>query len=198
VAAHALIALAAAAGFAGHPTDRRPIYSPDPPRHPFMAPNGRSNLHVDAYQTDVHQNPGPLGRDMSVRSATLPGVCGSITFDRAGRLVTVCVGLSGPTLLLLDPDTLAVRAAQALPPRRPLPPGANVFNDFSGGGYFYLDDRDRAVIPTTDQRLLVFGIADGPRFVQERDYPLSSVLAPDDEVISALPDWSGRLGFAST
>ena len=27
-----------------------------------MAPNSRSNLHVDAYQTDVHQGPGPLGK----------------------------------------------------------------------------------------------------------------------------------------
>jgi hypothetical protein len=50
VAAHALIGLAAAAALIGHPAERRPVYSPDPPRHPFMAPNGRSNLHVDAYR----------------------------------------------------------------------------------------------------------------------------------------------------
>jgi hypothetical protein len=162
-----------------------------------MAPNGRSNLHVDAYQTDVHQTIGPLGRDLRVGDQNLPGVCGSITFDGAGRIVTVCVGLSGPTLFLLDPDTLAPLATAPLPPRRPLPPGANIFNDFSGGGYFYLDDHDRAVIPTTDQRLLVVAIVDGPRFEQERSYALSSVLAPDDKVISALPDWSGRLWFAS-
>jgi hypothetical protein len=197
VAAHALIALAAAA-LIGHPAERRPIYSPDPPRHPHMAPNGRSNLHVDAYQTDVHQTIGPLGRDLRVRNQSLPGVCGSITFDSAGRIVTVCVGLSGPALFLLDPETLAPLATAPLPPRRPLPPGANIFNDFSGGGYFYLDDRDRAVIPTTDQRLVVVAIADGPKFVQEHAYSLASVLAPDDKVISALPDWAGRVWFAST
>ena len=30
-----------------------------------MAPNGSSNLHEDAYQSDASQRTGPLGRDMS-------------------------------------------------------------------------------------------------------------------------------------
>src|SRR3954463_10055445 len=38
----------------------RPIVAPRAPRHPFMAPNGRSNLHEDAWQTDTSLNPGPL------------------------------------------------------------------------------------------------------------------------------------------
>ena len=32
-----------------------------PPRHPFMAPNGKSNIHVDAYQSDTNTAGGPLG-----------------------------------------------------------------------------------------------------------------------------------------
>ena len=47
--------------FAGSPATARPVASPAPPRHPFMAPNGRSNLHEDAYQTDVHQGPARSG-----------------------------------------------------------------------------------------------------------------------------------------
>ena len=50
--------------FIGAPATQSPVAAADPPRHPFMAPNSRSNLHVDAYQTDVHQGPGPLGRGM--------------------------------------------------------------------------------------------------------------------------------------
>ena len=50
--------------FSGHPAAQHPVAVPDPPRHPFMAPNGRSNLHVDGYQSDVHQGPGPLGKGM--------------------------------------------------------------------------------------------------------------------------------------
>ena len=133
--------------FSGRPAAQHPVAVPDPPRHPFMAPNGRSNLHVDGYQSDVHQGPGPLGKGMERRSTFLEGVCGSVTFDSRGRIETVCVGLEGPKLFLLDPRTLETLAVMPLPPRQP--GGGNLFTDFAGGGYFYLDHRDRAVIPTT-------------------------------------------------
>ena len=73
--------------------------------------------------------------------------CASVTFDRAGRIVTICVGLDGPRLVMLDPRTLDLLAEFPLPPRQP--GAANPFTDFAGGGYFYLDHHDRAVIPTT-------------------------------------------------
>src|SRR3954469_21286155 len=72
--------------FSGAPATPRPVAVPDPPRHPFMAPNGRSNLHVDPCQSDVHQGPGPLGRQTDVRSTFLEGVCASVTFDARGRI----------------------------------------------------------------------------------------------------------------
>ena len=123
--------------FIGAPAPQRPVAAADPPRHPFMAPNGRSNLHVDAFQTDVHQGPGPLGHDMRRVETFLEGVCASVTFDSRGRIVTVCVGLEGPKLLMLDARTLATLAVFPLPPR--FPGTGSIFNDFAGGGYFYLD-----------------------------------------------------------
>jgi hypothetical protein len=181
--------------FSGHPAAQHPVAVPAPPRHPFMAPNGRSNLHVDGYQSDVHQGPGPLGKGMERRSTFLAGVCASVTFDSRGRIETVCVGVEGPKLLLLDPRTLGTLAAMPLPPRQP--GGGNLFTDFAGGGYFYLDDRDRAVIPTTLRHVYVVRQT-GSGFEIERDYDLSTVVLPGDKIISALPDWSGRLWFAST
>ena len=182
--------------FIGSPAEQRPVFSPDPPRHPFMAPNGRSNLHVDAYMTDVHQGPGPLGRDMQVTSTFLEGVCGSVTFDSEGKIVTVCVGLEGPKLVKLDPATLELLGIHPLPPR--IPTGAAIFNDFAGGGYFYLDHEDRAVIPTTTRHIWVVGEDDGPLgFRLERDYDVSAEVPFPDKIISALPDWSGRIWFAS-
>ena len=160
-----------------------------------MAPNGRSNLHEDAYQTDVHQGPGPLGRSMTRSSNFLAGDCASITFDRRGRIVTVCVGLAGPRLYLLDPQTLDALASFALPPRQP--GASNPFTDFAGGGYFYLDNSDRAVIPTTNRQLWVVGETPAPGFALERTYDLSTAVGPTDKIISALPDWRGRLWFAS-
>ena len=182
--------------FIGSPATQRPVEAADPPRHPFMAPNSRSNMHVDAYQTDVHQGPGPLGRDMRRVETFLSSECASITFDSRGRIVTVCVGLDGPKLFLMDPQTLETLATFPLPPRAP--GGGNVFTDFGGGGYFYLDERDRAVIPTTSRHVMVVRQnADGSAFELERDYDLSSAVAPGDKIISALPDFSGRLWFVS-
>jgi hypothetical protein len=185
--------------YSGTPATANPVSAPQPPRHPFMAPNGLSNLHDDAYQTDTYAWLGPLGKDM-VKLDTFQaiGECASITFDSAGRLVTVCVSLTGPTLALFDPQTLDRLATFALPPRQLSGGGTNFFTSFSGGGYFYLDQHDRAVIPTTSHHIFVVGETAGPGFALERDYDVSASIPSDDSIISALPDWSGRLWFASS
>ena len=41
--------------------------------------------------------------------------CASVTFDRAGRIVTICVGVDGPRLVMLDPRTLELLAEFPLP-----------------------------------------------------------------------------------
>ena len=119
-----------------------------------------------------------------------------MTFDSKGRIVTVCVGAAGPTLRMLDATTLDEIASFSLPPRQPGPPGGNIFQDFAGGGYFYLDDADRAVIPTTTRHLLVVKAGDNG-FALEKDIDLTSVVPQGDKIISALPDWSGLLWVAS-
>ena len=116
-----------------------------------MAANERSNIHNDAYQTDAYNVAGPLGRDLEVTSTLFAAECASVTFDKRGRIVTVCVSPVGATLRLIDPDSLATLASYELPPREP---GTFSFNNFSGGGYFYLDDQDRAVVSTFTGHLL--------------------------------------------
>jgi hypothetical protein len=184
-----------AEAFVGSAATPRPIRAKLPPRHPFMAPNQRSNIHNDGYQTDAYRWRGPLGRNMSRTSTFYAHECASITFDSEGRLVTICVGLERPFLAMLEPRTLNELARYDLPPRQP--GGGNIFTDFSGGGYFYLDHRDRAVAPTTTRHLLVIGETDAPGFELQRDYDLSGVVPAGDGIISALPDWRGRIWFAS-
>jgi hypothetical protein len=179
----------------GGPAKPRPLRAAAIPRHPHMAANGRSNLHVDAFQSDVHTVRGPLGRRTGVRSTLFARECASLAFDRRGRIVTICVGLDRPVLALLDPVTLRTIDAHPLPPRQVS--GDDPFTDFSGGGYFYLDDRDRAVIPTTTGRLLTIAVR-GERLVPVADRDLGPALGPDAKVISALPDWGGRVWFAAT
>jgi hypothetical protein len=182
--------------YIGRPATPQPVGSILAPRHPFMAPNGSSNLHEDAWQTDTSVRTGPLGRDMSRRSTFYAHECASITFDSRGRIVTVCVGLERPILKLLDPNTLAEIASMDLPARRPGGDPSTTFTNFSGGGYFYLDHRDRAVIPTNELHIVTVAVQ-GDEFVEQGDVDVSATMESDDGIISALPDWSGAVWYAT-
>lgn len=182
--------------FIGSPARAHSVSAPEPPTHPFMAPNGKSNIHDDAYQSDTYKISGPLGRGMERRSTFLSRECASTAFDQAGRLISICVGLDRPKLYMFDPATLETLATMDLPPRTVT--GGDPFTDFSGGGYFYLDDNDRVVTPTTTRHIWVIRETGQPAFELEHDYDVTSAVGSDDKLISALPDWSGLLWFAST
>jgi hypothetical protein len=184
--------------FLGEPRPARPIRATFAPRHPFMAANGRSNLHDDAYQSDAGVAAGPLGRDPEVASTLFTQECASVTFDSRGRLVTVCVGLATVTLRLLDPRTLDVIADYELPPR-PASSAEHPFTAFGGGGYFYLDDRDRVVVPTSEGTIQVIretGTGDGTTLELARQYDVSAQVG-DSLILSALPDWQGRIWYVT-
>ena len=181
--------------FQGAPAQAKSIRAKLPPRHPFMAPNGRSNIHNDAYQTDTYRRRGPLGRSMSVTSTLLVHECASVTFDTRERIVTICVGVEAPFLAVMRPRTLEIIDQMELPPRQPSPGGA--FTDFSGGGYFYLDNRDRAVFPTTDRHVWFVAVGADGTLTKTRDFDLTAAVPQGDSIISVLPDWRGRLWFAS-
>jgi hypothetical protein len=54
------------------------------------------------------------------------------------------------------------------------------------------------VVPTTTRHIFVVAERlDQPGFVLQRDYDVTSAVPQGDKVISALPDWSGRIWFAS-
>ncbi len=183
--------------YRGHPAAPAPIRGIAPvPQNPFMAANGASEIHNDAWQTDAYAGAGPLGRSpQTLSSALVPNRdCGSIAFDRAGRLVSVCVGISGPQLFMFDPRTLATLATLALPPRQDVP--SNIFQDFTGGGYFYLDNQDRVVTSTTTRHIYVIAETAGG-FALQHDYDLSHVLSATEKITSALPDSRGRLWFVA-
>ena len=139
-----------APAYVGTPATARPIRGvPRVKRNPFMAANGSSSIHNDGWQTDTYRRPGPLGVSPQTLSSSINGVCGSIAFDRRGRIVTVCVGVTR-ALNLVDPQTLDVIDQLSLPGTiaDSAGSGTNPFQGFSGGAYFYLDHHDRAVIGT--------------------------------------------------
>jgi hypothetical protein len=161
-----------------------------------MAPNGRSEIHDDGWQTDAYRWGGPLGRAPQTLSEAVERDCGSITFDRRGRVVSICVGAAGPELFMFDPRTLAQLATFSLPPRQDVP--TNLFQDFTGGGYFYLDSRNRVVTSTTTRHIYVVAETAGrPGFKLVRDYDLSKALRSNEAITSALPDQRGLLWFVT-
>ncbi len=195
--------------FIGGPARPQPISAPPLAQHPFMAANGTSNMHNDAQDTNTYAVSGPLGIHPQITStarALLGGECASVNFDRRGRIVTVCMSFAGPKLLLMDPHTLAELASYDLPQR----PSTRSFslrkilNDTSGGAYFYLDERDRAVIATSAHRIEIVAeqeSAAGTGFRLEHAYDLRNVVArpnrQDDTITTVLPDWQGRLWFVT-
>src|SRR4029077_5154636 len=102
--------------FIGTPGRGGPAPARRAPRHPFMARNGRGNIHDDAYMTDTYRWRGPIGQSMQRVSAYFPpgSDCASVPFDHQGRIISVCVSLTQPTLRMFDPETLDILAQFSL------------------------------------------------------------------------------------
>jgi hypothetical protein len=171
------------------------------PQNPFMAPNPNSNIHNDAWMTDAYPaRSGPLGKSLvATSSAASPAVCGSLAFDTRGRIVSVCPSAGvGPQVRMIDPNTLATIVTYDLP-NAPDPPGTKTYQNFSGGGYFFLDKHDQLWIPTKTDHVFVVGeSANGQGFELRHDYDLTSVLdTANERITSALPDFSGLIWFVS-
>jgi hypothetical protein len=199
------VAVPAPAPYIGAPVAPDPIHPAyTAPQNPFMAQNGDAEIHNDGWQTDAYAWAGPLGRSPRTLSSTIlpPRDCGSITFDAQGRVVAICIGVTGPELFMFDPRTLATLATFALPLRtaEDLLLNPNIFQDFSNGGYFYLDSHDQVVTGTTTRHIYVIaetGTAAKPGFKLAHDYNLSNVLHADEEITSQLPDSHGLLWFTA-
>jgi outer membrane protein assembly factor BamB len=190
--------------FIGHPAHAHPLRGfHAPARNPFMARNGLSNLHDDAYQTNAYPGAGPSGAHLALRSAYLQQECASLTFDHRGQIVTVCVGAVGETLDVFQAGSLHLLATYPLPTEAKVGVGSltggATSSTFGGGGYFYLDNRDRAVVPTVDGRIAVLAISHAarPAITLDKVYDLAPTIG-SEAIESALPDWKGNLWFVTT
>ncbi len=169
------------------------------PRNPFMAPDPRSNIHNDTWMTDAYRGPGPLGHSpQAISNAMSPALCGSLTFHSRGYLVGVCPSLlAPPQVRVMDPTTLELLATYDMP-NAPDPPGTKAYQNFAGGGYFFLDGRDRVWSSTKTSHLFVLQISpDGRSITKTHDYDLTSVLEPVERFSSAVPVFRGRIWFVS-
>jgi outer membrane protein assembly factor BamB len=186
--------------FQGAPATPDKVKPSHPEQNPYMATNPNSNIHNDTWMTDAYRRPGPLGNELIASSASgPPSLCGSIAFDSAGHLVSVCPSIVAPPVArVFDPVTLATLAEFELP-HAPDPPGTVQFQNFSGGGYFFLDERDRMWIPTKTGHIFVLKVSEeGTSLTQKRDYDLTRKIDEATErITSALPDFNGMIWFVT-
>jgi hypothetical protein len=196
--------------FVGKPATPKPINGvPRTAQNPYMAPNDVSSTHDDAWQTDTVRRSGPLGKKLVMQSNTSPapvGDCVSQSFDKKGRLISVCAtpAVPGPMLKMFDPKTLDQLASTPLPDRPAPLSGIPTLKDTSGGVYFYLDNKYRAVVAAPNNHIMRFR-EQGNSFVLDHDYDVASHLnqqypagdAPQQRIVSALPDWNGLIWFVT-
>ncbi|MDX6583636.1 MAG: hypothetical protein QOI10_2820 [Solirubrobacterales bacterium] len=170
------------------------------PQNPYMTSNPNSNIHNDTWMTDAYQRKGPLGNNLQTSSGSFPpSLCGSITFDSQGRILSICPSsVAPPTARLIDPSTLAQISSYVLP-TAPNAPGTKEYQNFTGGGYFFVDNKDRITVATKTDHIFVLSEGpDGNTLTLESDYDLTPVLDEDTERISsALPDFNGLIWFVS-
>lgn len=186
----------------------KPVRAAVMPRHPFMAAGG-SNMHNDASMSDVYVAAGPRGDQPQVKTRTQGfGGYGTLSFDRAGRIVAVYSNGGGFQLELMDPLTLRELASYDLPPRPwyfPLQ-GVLPWKYIGAGMYFYLDEQDRAVVPTTHNTVEVIQTSppgNDAGFKLVRSYDLSAHVVAmnwpqEDSVAWVLPEWSGKRYWYAT
>ncbi len=194
--------------YTGSPATAEPIELAMP-QHPGLAGNGESAMHNDGWSSDSYAGPGPLGDDPDVSTAWF-GIkeCATLAFDRQGRIIALCGNLRGAIMHVLDPETMRPLATLELPERGD-GRGKKPWENLCGGSYFYLDDQDRAIVATTDERVAVVTTSDedgDPDLELTESYDVGDLVPEDDCLIALMPDWGtdrtwwvtedGRVGTA--
>ncbi len=183
--------------YVGRPAMATPIAA-ELPQHPHLARNGASSRHSDAAASGATPWAGPLGLQPEVETAWF-GLqdCATLAVDSRARLVALCSDRSGPSLHVIDPETMRKAAGKDLPG---WVEGDETARNLCSTESFYLDERDRAVLATTDRQVLAVRTSDGagePELSTDGSWDLKPYVAYGDCVVALLPDWSGRIWWVS-
>jgi hypothetical protein len=195
-----------------HPTANNGVW-----QNPYLAPNGMSIAHSDAWMSGTVNFGAPLGRNPVVTSTTLPGThdnswltpCsgvfasatgspgGNYGFDSHGRLILSCFGKDEASLVLVDPDTLEVLTQYKLDAvtGNPIGEGGQDFPPSVWSIYGYLDNDYRWHIVDGGERLVtlaVTGSASSPEFEEVESYELPQLLETQGGIRGVFVDSEGR------
>ena len=186
--------------------------------HPHMAMLSNGSMHADGYQSDTHVAAGPFGAGLEVRSRRagngLPRQCATFVYRSDGKPVTLCGGVSGFRIVLLDPQTLNALATYDMPMRPSSFQAAIkrdmdvIMSDSSGGAYLFLDNQDRVIFADARQQIQRIKAveSDGKwQFVADKSWDMRGHVPHDclnwdnwfpsgecDMMTTVLPDYQGR------
>jgi hypothetical protein len=183
--------------YIGAPATPNPVSTSAIPQNPFLAANGRSYGHNDAYASDIYFTGGPLGKSPYVLSTLLAtsadplGQVIATVFDQKGRIIAGVLGSKATRLALIDPVTLATLAMFNVT-------GGSVVGGSGLGVYYYLDSQDHLVLPVL-REIWIIAVTDTtpPSFAKLGTYDLSAVVPDGQGVDYAMPDFTGRIWFAT-
>ncbi len=165
--------------YVGRPAMTPPVAATEPAQHPHLAPSSSTRS-------------GPLGLQPEVETSWF-GLqrCGRLELTSTDGLVALCADRSGPSLRLVDPVSMRPTATLALP---------DVEDSTCAGDVFYLDAAHRAVVATTDRRVLAVRTASatgGTELAIDSTWDLKPYVPHGDCLVALVPDWSGRTWWAS-
>lgn len=172
--------------YTGRQVSAQPIDGEEPVQHPWMA-------DYALYR------PGPLG-DLTDADTAWHGMrgCRKLTFGSTGHLVGMCRDMQGPLLRVIDADTLRPITSKRLPAAPDT--DDRVRAEACGGTQFYLDNGDRAVVVTTDNKVQAIGTHDAegePDLTVDQTWDLDDAIGDDDCLVAAFPDWHGNIWWSS-
>ena len=183
----------------------QPIAAPAPYQNAFMAANNSSSIHKNAAASDTDSIKGPATNAATHVAENFRGplpdkIGGTLAFNSRGQQFSI---FSGPdatqpgytafTLAMMDPTTGATLDQVSLP-SKVTPQGTS----FAGGGYFYIDERDKVVCVTANQQIRMYSTT-GNRFdADPQIYDLAPTINDDSDILnSVVPDSAGRMWFVT-
>lgn len=183
-----------APSYVGRPAQAQPLQTGTVPQNPHLARNGAGAVLGDVWSTGTSSWAGPVGLQPEVDTAWY-GLeeCATLTLDSRDRLVGLCGDRGGRSLHVIDPDSMRPLATKRLP----APEDGDVG---LCGAHAYLDAADRAVVATSDRRVLAVATADAdgePDLTTARTWDLGPHVPDDDCVVALMPDWAGRIWWAT-
>ncbi len=165
--------------YVGRPATAPPVPAAEVAPHPHLAAAAATR-------------PGPLGLQPEVETSWF-GLqrCGRLELTSTDDLVALCTDRSGPSLRLVDPVSMRPTTTRDLP---------DAEDASCPGDVLFLDAADRAVVATTDRRVLAVRTTSASgesELAIDSTWDLKPYVPHGDCVVALAPDWSGRTWWAS-